>query len=286
MDKMLRHIMWTISETCNYKCLYCNAWHRKNDSVMYQSEEIRNRVINRLNELHPEILDITGGEPLIVPDFLDILNRIDGDIKLMITTNLSRSMVNFTKYISPERIIGITASYHPGMADKEVFASKCLFLMNRGYNINVNMVAFPEHLWMIRDTRDWFTSKGILFHVDDYKEIVALHDPAPIGESFVKYTPSAPEYDILKEVVGEDRQDYITPRPVKLVRCSAGVHRLTLMPDSSLFRCVLDMRQNIPPIGKLLDEEIEFPDNYVECTRYNECIPCDRDYNEIEILEE
>jgi hypothetical protein len=58
-------------------------------------------------------LDITGGEPFLMPDLLDVLIGLDQAIRVAITSNLSHPLLEFVKHVSPESVINVTARFHP-----------------------------------------------------------------------------------------------------------------------------------------------------------------------------
>ncbi len=79
---------------CNLACTYCNEYDKTSDPVAL---DVMLRRIDRLGELHTEIVTISGGEPLMHPDLDSIIRRIrERDMLAGIITN------GF--YLGPERI--------------------------------------------------------------------------------------------------------------------------------------------------------------------------------------
>ena len=48
----------------------------------------------------------------------------------------------------------------------ESFVCRCLLLQNRGFNVTVNIVAWPEQMYLIPAWAEMFRSHGLRFHVD------------------------------------------------------------------------------------------------------------------------
>lgn len=64
-------VSWCITKVCNLKCTYCHYPSMPN----YKHPDIEARV-RKLLEIRPKHLCINGGEPLTVPNIVDILRRL------------------------------------------------------------------------------------------------------------------------------------------------------------------------------------------------------------------
>ena len=157
--------LWFATQACNYRCPYC--W--QDDRPLQKTVGTADQWIRGWNRLRPNILDITGGEPLGVPWMVDVMSGLDPSINLALTTNLSNSLLDLIKRVPPTRLVSITASWHPTQRmSLEHFTAKCVLLSKRGYAVTVNYVTWPEQLWMTDHFRRWFQDAGLVFHVDPY----------------------------------------------------------------------------------------------------------------------
>lgn len=100
-------VLWEITNKCNYKCKYCifNSGVCNDDELTY--EEVK-RVIDQLKKKDFKYLKITGGEPFIRKDIIDILKYAsDKDMIVDVSTNASlinESMIKTLKDINLEMI--------------------------------------------------------------------------------------------------------------------------------------------------------------------------------------
>ncbi|MFW7381222.1 MAG: GTP 3',8-cyclase MoaA [Oligoflexus sp.] len=90
--RRIRYIRLSITDVCNFRCVYClpNGYQKPcHGKQQLQRHEIR-RLMTTFATMGVKKIRITGGEPTIRPDFLDItrdLAAIDGVEVLALTTN-------------------------------------------------------------------------------------------------------------------------------------------------------------------------------------------------------
>lgn len=100
-------VLWEITNKCNYKCKYCifNSGICNDTELTY--EDIK-KVIDALKAKNFKYLKITGGEPFIRKDIIDILKYAsDKDMVVDISTNASlinKSMIKYLKDINLDMI--------------------------------------------------------------------------------------------------------------------------------------------------------------------------------------
>ena len=58
---------------------------------------------------------------------------------------------------------------HP--MNPEIFVGRCLLLQNHGFNVTVNVVAWPEQMYLIPAWAEMLRSHGLRFHFDPYSSI-------------------------------------------------------------------------------------------------------------------
>jgi MoaA/NifB/PqqE/SkfB family radical SAM enzyme len=274
---MLKSAIWWTTMTCNFKCKYC--WEvQAQERGEFKREPFRPAQdwLEAWNRLRPQLLDITGGEPYLMPDFLDVLIGLDPAIRVAITSNLSHPLLEFVRHVSPECVINVTASFHPmengtrvHPMNPEVFVGRCLFLQNHGFNVTVNVVAWPEQMYLIPAWADMFRSHGLRFHVDPYSSI-----------AYYPYEYSEAERRFLEPWIWENRRaglDVIKPDASITVLCSGGADHINVQPDGSAWRCILERQLAVNPLGNVFEPGFELLSSSWQCAESWQCPACDRD---------
>jgi hypothetical protein len=264
---MLKSAVWFITWNCNNWCPYCWERQRQKRGEFTPEPFLDHKIwVEAWNRLKPEILDITGGEPFMQPGFLELLEGLDPAIKVAITTNATLDLTQFVQRISPEKVFSMTISWHPTeKMNTDAFFGKCLLLINRGFNITINFVLYPEQMYLAPGYRNQANALGIRFHCDPYAQT-----------PFFPFTYTEKEKKFLEFFVGADRANALTDE-VRPVECSAGVDHLTVYPDGSAYRCINDSIAKLPALGKIQDPEFKLNAGYTPCVDYNKCAGCNRD---------
>ena len=264
-DLHRKAVVWYSTMKCNNRCPYCLAFQVDDPMIKVPFREWREwaDVWNRFEgEL---LLDITGGEPFLVPGMVDLINGLNDSIKVAVTTNTRCDLTRFVQEVSPEKCISVTASLHPSApANTEQFLGKILLLKNRGFRVIVNFVAYPEQLWMIPWFKEQVEGCGVPFHVDPY-------GPGPKRP----YTLSSEEEAFLRRYVGADRSDFFNHEPV-LYCCSGGMNFLSVLPDGSAYTCVTKRYVKENFVGNVFDEAFRLFEKPIRCKAVS-CAGCDLD---------
>ena len=97
-QRRFQYLRLSLTELCNFQCQYClpNGYRPNKDHQFLSLNEINN-VVSTFTELGVHKIRLTGGEPTLRRDFIDILSIISAypSIKqLAITTNGSRLLKN------------------------------------------------------------------------------------------------------------------------------------------------------------------------------------------------
>lgn len=224
--------------------------------------------IEAFNKLAPQTLDITGGEPFLNPNLVDIINGLTEVPRIGITTNLSQDMRRFVQECSPSKVISVTLSYHPSQRMvTEAFIGKALLLQQRGFNITVNFVSFPEQMYLVPSTRQLFERMGIRFHVDPFMQ--------EAHEAPYHYTEA--ESRFLRPFIEDDRAYRVDGVTDSVVCCSAGKDYLQVSPEGDAYRCMIHHLHEKQPMGNIFDAAFRLFEEDELCGDYGTCAGCDKD---------
>jgi MoaA/NifB/PqqE/SkfB family radical SAM enzyme len=265
----LTSAIWFLTWRCNLRCAYCWEVQRLAKGEL-EPEPFRpaDECADAWNRLRPGILDITGGEPFMQPDFLELLDALDDGIRIAITTNLSYDMTEFVGRMSPEKIFSMTVSLHPTQKlPFDHFLGRALLLKNRGFNITVNYVTWPEQLWVLPRYKEAVESAGLRFHVDPYAS--TPHHPFEFTEA---------EKQFMRGYLGEDRdQHWFGEIDKSPVMCSGGFNHINVQPDGEAYRCIDDKVRGMSGLGNIFDPAFALNAEWTRCENYWRCPGCDKD---------
>lgn len=152
---------WEIGFYCNFKCDYCfytqSGWKNlekirgipKSPNVI---EDAWEEVCRRYGSV---CIYITGGEPFLYPNFIEVICRILKFHEVHITTNLSLYIDEFVGKISPEKV-EINATFHPVFINIDRFTSQILKLKEANFICNVCYLAHPMQLREMLSYKKYF----------------------------------------------------------------------------------------------------------------------------------
>lgn len=98
-------LTWQMFHTCNFNCSYCYSSYEKIKKVKnYLPTEIIATTLKKLG--NQWILGMTGGEPLLHPNFVELCEAITKTHKIRFDTNLSlfQKVKDFVEKIDPEKV--------------------------------------------------------------------------------------------------------------------------------------------------------------------------------------
>lgn len=276
MTVKLRTAIWWTTMACNFKCKYC--WEvQAQERGEFKPEPFKpwEQWLEVWNRLKPQYLDITGGEPFLPGiGLINILEHLDREILVSITSNLSHSLMDFVRVTSPQQVHSITASWHPtengtkaNPMNPEIFLGRVLFLQELGYRVTVNIVAWPEQLWLIPAWVGMFDHHGIRWHIDPYQSI-----------AYYAWEYTEKEKELLRKYLTPNRAFGLECKPDgKVVACSGGVNHISVQPDGDAWRCILERQQLIGRLGNVFDPEFKLLEEPGPCSQAWQCPACDRD---------
>jgi MoaA/NifB/PqqE/SkfB family radical SAM enzyme len=242
---------------CNLHCSYCiNRFDEIPADRRFMSGSDWIRGLNRITPRQDIPLSLQGGEPTVHPDFYSIINGVNSSIHLDILTNLEFDIDLFIHQIDPERIkrdapyASIRVSYHPEVMNIDELAVRVIKLKDAGYSIGIWGVLHPKWEKEVLAAQDYCLALGIDFRT---KEFLGNHE----GVLYGTYA----------------YQDACDQKTKKKVSCRTS--ELLIGPEGNIYRCHADLYGNRNPIGHLLNPSFKCSTEFLECTDFGGCNPCD-----------
>ncbi len=272
-----RYAYWGafLTLACTANCSYCI---QKMDFASFQIARRTNilsgrqwvHFLNAIEHRPGQPLALIGGEPLLHPDFITILNNLEG-YAITVTTNLiSRHLKNVDEFVSKLRTkssVRFNTSFHPGFISAEDYISRVKRMRELG--LWVDQVAMVDHP----------NSKFIKF-----KEIFARNGLALRPQSFLGYWkgqlyPTSNDSDVTNDAREHGIYDLklynegFANRQKKPVYCQT--RRFLIAPDGLVYNCHYHLYSRTNPVGDLLKGELNLKEDYYYCEDFGFCNPCD-----------
>jgi len=139
---------WDVTKRCNLDCDYC--FGKITDAKVKVNSINIDKLIASLDKNEKIFrISFTGGEPTLVPNFVEACKSITEKHLISFNSNLIMSnIVKFANEINHERVLHIHASFHfDELFSKnlfEKFVNNYHLLKNKGFNIYAEAVAYPK----------------------------------------------------------------------------------------------------------------------------------------------
>jgi len=257
-EKKLRKITWNLLYDCNYRCSYCffeGKWEEYKKRNIYLSASDWFKYWLKLYEKYGYLyILITGGEPFIYPDFIELIKRLSEiSYHINISSNGSGDLKKFVKEISPSKV-SLSLSFQPEFENLNSFIEKVIFIRKYGFNGCINFVAYPPYIKDINMLREKF------YTIDEKLKVIPF---------WGKYNnldyPQSYTYDE-KIIIGIDDEWWKKIRK-KGSLCEAGFKTALIFPDAKVARCGQVGERFL--LGNFLDENFSL---------LNRPLPCDAEY--------
>jgi len=253
---------WNIHYACNYRCPYCffdGKWveykkkniHLSVDDWMKYWEEI-------YKKCGQSYILITGGEPFIYPDFIELIERLSQiHYPINISTNASGDLESFVSRIDPDRV-SLSVSLQLNFENVNSFLGKVKFLRKHRFQGCINFVAYPPFI------------KQINFLVEQFKSIGEELKIIPFWGKYQDkdYPPSYTDEE--KHIIGIDSAWFNKVRKKDSI-CLAGFNSALIFPDGKVARCGQIGERFL--LGNFLDQGFKLLDKPLACEA--EYCPCD-----------
>lgn len=270
---------WLIHYKCNYRCPYCffdGMWEEIEPRNQYLPLEKWFKVWYRIFEKYEKVrILITGGEPLIYLDFIELVEELSKYCAIGFDTNLSCSVMklrDFVKKVVAENI-DCGLSFHPLFAEYDSFLNKALFLKENGYNVRVYYVTYPPQLGRLKYFQHKFVKKGLNFVPQPFR---GRYNGKIYPEAYTE-EEKALIYNITEDLDVEFRKKI--NKQMDQVKsegrlCRAGQVYARVDTDGTVYRCGCDATGSAnKPIGNFFDANFELLDKPTPCEE--KICPCE-----------
>ncbi|MFA5856480.1 MAG: radical SAM protein [Candidatus Pacearchaeota archaeon] len=252
-------IPWEINNVCNFKCPYCN-WIEDNKNIKPYDKNNLEKVMKFFNSLDESIITISGGEPFLYPNFIELIEKLSKKHLISIFTNLSSEKIEeFSKKIPIKRVSNIRASMHLTELNhlnyKKRFIENFKILKNKGFNINASVVMWPPIFPKFKKIYNEFAKENIF--------LIPVSFQGEFNKKTYPDSYSKKELDIIKRYwfltnkkIGirvEDPSADISTGEVSFIGelCNTGMNRIVIRKDGTITRCWSDKKI----IGNIFNED-------------------------------
>ena len=230
---------------CNLNCSYCvnEANPKENRHKEYKLAHA-DKWIEAINRMNRDVA-FTGGEPTLHPEFIEIVNGIKKELKVIVYTNLVWSDEFTDKLISNlNRPIEILASYHPssGKPEKIIEILKKLREKNVFQGTIHSVGTKQQEKFLIENVRPLFKKENFFLTID-------------------------------KDQFNFFNEGRCSMKSRRTVHCSGK--SIIIAPDGTRYPCVSKMLRMKDPLENIFKENLKGDFYSSVCQDYGFCSPCD-----------
>lgn len=271
---------------CNYKCSYCNDYHRDGTYRWSDNWEPYINLIARLKERNKYLyIEVLGGEPTMWPKFQDFVDYISDDrVFVEYATNASRTLRYWEQFKTQRSFVFL--SWHHEFADDDHFV-KVAEIMQHKASVSIPLMIVPENFERAKVlydrlktldvectpkfTRTSINGTSYFEYTDEQKQWIQANHTNRMKPFGIDWEiPRNLHFDGKKmkfmDVLSQDMHRF------KGYSCTAGIKRLMVEPNGNIKRCTKNVGGSL---GNILTGEYTLPDDPIVCD-YTAC-PCKLD---------
>jgi len=257
-------VHWLVTLKCNHNCYYC-FFKLKPDNNKILSNDAIVDFWNNTNKIWD--FKLTGGEPFLYPDFIDLCGKLtQSNHTIFIDTNLSLSLDELHKFIqkvSTDKVGLILASMNnKNEQDIEPFIEKARLLMEKGYRFDSTYVLHPLRYDKVDETTAILNRNNIPLTVQRF-----------LGKYGGKEYPTCYDKEILEKYFPEGLKDNCFNPKEKSAVCGAGYNYVYVNPDYEIYSCMPYSNKKENKIGDISLNKIKLGTGYKQCNLNTSC-PC------------
>lgn len=236
------HLIWEVTRACNFQCSYCLSGSNR----VREAPQLVNvaAVMATLDASeHVFEINLVGGEPSILPNFIELVKHLTKRNYVFLSTNLAAGKVyeRFVEEVTSSRITGIDGSFHVEQREKrssfEKYAQTWNLLNDHGFKLSANYVAHPSLLGRIFDDLKRLNDLGVVINPTPY---IGMWEGRAYPES---YTPEEQELLFRKEAYKGKWDAFIDEAPTRIY-CNAGYNVFWVGMDGTISKCTTYLKKN------------------------------------------
>ncbi|MBN2881696.1 radical SAM protein [Candidatus Woesearchaeota archaeon] len=245
---------WSIHSACNFECEYCIAGknHKTKGPILPVDIHKFTDSLNKINKTIKVI--ISGGEPLIIPNIVEVCKEITKKHYLVLITNLSvEKIIRFFDEIDPSRVVIVSSAHFFELEKRNLmdkFISYHKYGRKKGFNLACNIVAYPGYLDKFDYYLDLFDKNSIGYSIVPF-----------FGEYNGKKYPKEYSNEELKKFRLKNVKEFYSSRNEI---CPAGSKVLVCDCEGNIYRCFNFMVSKGYKLSNI-EEKIEFTKNWTIC---------------------
>lgn len=236
-------VVFEVTNKCNLKCLHCYQGHTKEELTLVEVK----RILGELAECGCLKLTLSGGEPTLREDFLDIFeycHKLGFAITLFtnatrLTSKIRAALLKMTPYVVECSLYGASAEVHDAVTlikgSFESSLSGIKWMVENGIRVVVKSVVLSTNIGELRDLQELTRMLGVPFQytprifpsLDTARPISSLRAATEDLRKILK--KSKTECDDRPE-----QDDDIT----KEFLCNAGRESCSIGADGKVYPCV------------------------------------------------
>jgi len=255
---------WGLNHLCNYRCHYC--WH---------SDEHLSTEHPLCGEYSPEhiaecfdktgkvwLIKLSGGEPFLYPDFVNLASSLTKNHYIAINTNLSHTNnIEFADIINPKKVKTINASLHIYEREKhhnglKIFLHNARYLQKKGFRLIVEYVIHPTLFERLEDDMKMLSEEGI--QIVNLKAFRGYYESKKYPDAY-----TANEREIFEEHSVSETELNLTNKLFTFTGkyCNAGVTYVSMDAGGEVSRCTTSTKV----YGNFFKDEITFDETARSC---------------------
>ncbi len=258
---------WEIAYECNYRCTYCHApkpWNPQTRKTRYPGIKKWIEIWEKVYENYGECeMVISGGEPFIYPNFMELMISLSKLHIVEFCTNLFFDMRPIVDDMNPERV-RVGTSYHPEFSELEVFIKKINFLKDNGFETWVNFVPWPPFLPQLEDIKNTLQQNGIKIILQPF---IGQYEGKQYPQGYTNEEKKL--LGIFKDEANIKTVDFKTTNESnkKGKLCRMGQNYAFIHPDGEVERCCKDHSLKL---GNIMDGTFKLLEEPMPC-QADEC---------------
>lgn len=210
----MKHYLIQPTWRCHNRCSYCwvNTTVLTRPEMQAAPERPLADWVAAIERDRPDLVDIAGGEPLLVPWVIDLIEACPATRFGLSTNGLNARGIERLVSRRLPNLVAINVSYHPEAEDRWVgyrarWQQTVGSLKAAGYALGPNLVDHGANVERAAPVLRWLEGLGIRYAVSPYEESAGLGTPQAQG-----------------------------------LCCQGGVQHLNIAPDGSAWPCLTSMR--------------------------------------------